>query len=525
MEKILRVILVLVLIALLYLQVQSLFVAPVPDSIRWYGDESWLMTEALATVETGKLHHPVALSSTLSEPKSILFISVPWVRTLVYGIPAYFAFPGSNPVDVGRVVSFVTALVLLAIMLWIVARKTHSVTLALTATVILVASKAFFFASHSARYDLLTGSIVLVIAVWTASDRFRTALRYRRWFWLAFGSLTLAIGLPVYLYLYLAAIGVAAFVYYGGWREWQSWLYTLVGVAASTVVAVVIQLLMTGSVSIWSASQHQAEISDVTRDIPVFRIFSLSAQLAVLMRRVEISWAEAPWLFLTLPILIWSVAGRSRRSLLAISALVAAIMWYFFQRPHPAYMMHMLPLVLVATIVSIGSLKKTWVTNSVAGAAIILSVLSGIWMGMVAWGNGHRWSKDSEEALAALSNTIDRSGNKKPLVMVEAAANKALLTDTTIRLMTTHFQFFPDSVQNIEATLKQNGVDYAILFNSASYGYDRNGIDPLVKSVKENGDLVSIKRGSFFDIGRDDYDNLTLKEPSLDTFFLYRMRK
>ena len=53
------------LLLLIVMQARSLFVFPVPDSIRWFGDESWLMTESIATVETGTVHHPHALSSTL----------------------------------------------------------------------------------------------------------------------------------------------------------------------------------------------------------------------------------------------------------------------------------------------------------------------------------------------------------------------------------------------------------------------------------------------------------------------------
>jgi hypothetical protein len=108
--------------------------------------------------------------------------------------------------------------------------------------------------------------------------------------------------------------------------------------------------------------------------------------------------------------------------------------------------------------------------------------------------------------------------------MSEAASMKALLTEPGIRLMSTHFQFFPEHPgESIDSTMRRAGVHYVILFNAAMYGYDRNAIDPLVRTVKANSDLVATRVGRFFDI-QDDYIDIATAPPPLDTFFLYRVR-
>jgi hypothetical protein len=99
-----------------------------------------------------------------------------------------------------------------------------------------------------------------------------------------------------------------------------------------------------------------------------------------------------------------------------------------------------------------------------------------------------------------------------------------LLANRSARPMSTHFQFFPERKESIEETMTRTGVDFVLLFNTANYGYDRNAIDPLVKTVKANSELVGIAAGEFFDIGKKYF--IADEAPSgLDTFFLYRVRK
>jgi hypothetical protein len=524
LQRSLSIVLAILLGIVLAIQASSLFVLPVPDSIRWFGDESWLMSEAIATVETGELHHPLALSSTLAEPKGLFLINTPWLRTLVYGVPAFLAFPASNPVDTGRLVSFIIGLITLASLVYLVRRRTGDFTLALCAALLLASSQAYLFASHSARFDVLTGLIVLLVGAWVTSNRFASSSSAKQIALLAGVCLFLAIGLPVHLYFHLIGLGMLALALNGRWRDKRTWIGMGLAVAAASGLAMLLQFVITGHASIWDPTSHQAEIGDVSRDIPILKLFSLSSQLSVLDKNASLMWDEAPWLFAAIPIFIWAIAKRS--SHIAIAAMISLVVWYFLQRPHPAYLAHVVPLCAFAAILVydqvVGKIRRSRIALAVAVALLAMLNISFL---LEAYANGQELTKRSRLALVALSSKMERSKGK-PLVLVEASVTKHFLSDTSIRLMTTHFQFFPKQKESIEATMKRNGVDYAILFNTANYGYDRNAIDPLVRTIQNNGDLIGSMSGAYFDIGRD-YSTRTGGQAPLttDTILLYKMRK
>lgn len=521
---------VLILVLLLAMQARSLFVFPVPDSIRWFGDESWLMTESIATVETGTVHHPHALSSTLNAPKAFLPVGAAWLRTAIYGVPGYLFYPDINPVHVGRFVTWVLSLILAGASLWIVRKHTGSTVYGLAAALILVSTLSFFYSSHSARPDLLKGLIILLIASWMCSDRFKQRLTTSKWFVAALISLICAIWLPFHLYFHLIAICGSLFILYGGYRSRSSWFWVVAGVVAALALTAVVQYAFSGELLLSGPEGHKAEFNDVTRDIPLLRIFSLGAQFSVLQRRAEMLWTEAPLMFALIPVVCF-VLWNGRREIsnryhlrMLVCASVALLVWYFLQRIHPAYTIQMLPLFILAATIAISRMHlPRWV---ILGACVVVSVVTIVSMteSTPAARNGADWTNANEEAIAKLRSRIVAVGSSKPLVMVEASATMPLLSDTTIRLMTTHFQFFPIYDDSIEQTLDRHGVDYCILFNTAHYGYDRNAIDPLVRTIKSRGDLIGSEAGDFFDIGKDYFDPHPHRL-NLDTLFLYRLRE
>jgi hypothetical protein len=523
LEKVLRYTLGVLLLVLLVVQALSLYVFPVHDSIRWFGDESWLMTESIAMVETGELHHPHALSSTLSEPKGILFISVPWLRMLLYGVPASLMYPDANPIDVGRTVSWLFSLGLLAIVYWLVKTRTHDALLALTGVLLLAATDAFLFSAHSARYDVLVGLFLLFACAWLSSDRFAELQPAWGAALASFTLLTLAIALPVSLYFYLAVVGMIAFLMLGAHRRLKGWGGAFAGIAGAVGIAALLSLAINGGVAPWSSSQHQGEIGDVTRDIPILHILSLHAQLATLYRNAEIVAAGAPWSFLAVPLLLWTVI-RWRCERLALFGVASIIVWYLLQRPHPAYLVHVVPLVLCASFITLhrSGWNRKALRYALAGLAICYALMNTARFS-IASSNAENWSVQRSEAMKRISASIDRT-SRKPLVMVEATANGALLADTSIQLMTTHFQFFPKQKQTVSEVIDREGVDYVVIFNAANYGYDRSARDPLVRTVRERSELVRVETGEFFDIDRS-YFEIHTAQPALDTLFLYKITK
>jgi hypothetical protein len=488
------------------------------------------MTESMSTVETGTVHHPHALSSTLNAPKAFLPVGAAWLRTAVYGVPAYLLYPSVNPVIVGRTVTWLLSLVLTLLVIFIVKKRSGEINYGLLAALILVASSNFFFASHSARPDLLKGLIILLVSAWLSRDSFVSDPSRRKWFAVTFVALLSAIWLPFHLYFHHIAICGVAFILYRAYREREAWLWVVLGVVASLVVTAAVQYLLSGELLLSGPEGHKAEFNDVTRDIPALRIFSLSAQHSVLQRRIEMLWDEASLMFLLVPIafaLIWryrkNLSGSSHARLICF-ALASLIVWYFMQRIHPAYTIQMLPLFVTAVVVGVSVIKLNKLAQGVACAVVI--VIAGVSLvgSLPAADNGRRWTEANERAVKDLRSKITPVSGEKPLVMVEASASMPLLNDTSIQLMSTHFQFFPIYDETISQTIDRHGVDYCILFNTAHYGYDRNAIDPLVKTIQSRSDLIGVQAGDFFDISKD-YFHWQTAQPHSDTLFLYKLRK
>lgn len=529
-KRSLTAVLTIVLLLLLVMQARSLFVFPVPDSIRWFGDESWLMTESIATVRTGTVHHPHALSSTLNAPKAFLPVGAAWIRTAIYGVPGYLLYPEVNPIHVGRGVTWLLSLVLVGLTMWLVRRRTGETVYGLLASIILVSTLSFFFSSHSARPDLLKGLIILLIAAWIASETFVQNTSQRKWFSITLVSLICAIWLPFHLYFHLIAICGVAFVLYNGYRDRQAWMWIMLGIIAALGMTAVVQYTFSGELLLSGPEGHRAEFSDVTRDIPILRVLSLSAQLSVLERRSEMLWTEAPIMFLLIPLSAfvlwkarWRIAEQYHSRILAF-ALASLFGWYFLQRIHPAYTIQMLPLFIASAMIVLPTLRLPRVMTALGTAlVVVLAFVSGS-QSLPATENGALWTKENESAIRQLRSRIETGPGQKPLVMVEASASMPLLSDTSIQLMTTHFQFFPIYDDTIGQTIDRHGVDYSILFNTAHYGYDRNTIDPLVRTIQDRGDLIGVEAGDFFDISKD-YFEPNQARLRADTLFLYKLRK
>jgi hypothetical protein len=479
------------------------------------------MPESMALAKTGQLYHPNALASTLVAPKTFLFISFPWLRAITYGHPAVWLYPEVNPVDVGRAVSWIISLILVGVIALIVRKRTRDLSIALATAIALVASNSFFFASHSARPDVFVGFIVLLSAIafsqWKRND-------YKRWFWLGFVSLLLCIGLPIHLFFYLFAIGVIAFIAQRAWRQPKAFIGVILGPLLAILLVFALQQAFEGDVQ--AGSSNATEFADVTRDIPLLKPFSLSVQRTAFEKHFMLVAEEAPLLLLIVPLVLYFLWRRKEEQSsdrdLVLFAIVGLFIWYFVQRPHPAYLMHIWPLALVAGVLQLQSHRIMRI--SFVALACVAAVITVIFSGF-ARSHGSELTHANEKAVHELAAIIRSEHRQDRLVMSEAASMKMLLTEPCIRLMSTHFQFFPEHPgEAIDSTMQRTGVDYVILFNAARYGYDRNAIDPLVRTVKANSDLVATRVGRFFDI-QDDYIDIATAPPLLDTFFLYRVRK
>src|SRR5665213_1616735 len=170
--------LVVLVILMLAAQARLLYVFPQPDSARWWGDETGQMLELRTELEGGFARIPTGLGSSVAITNGLVRGNS-WLAAVVYGVPAIIFSSETDLVTIGRTVTFVLALLLLFV-LYSMLRKFHAPPLlAIFATLLLVSTRSFFFASHAARLDIAAGLTVLGF-VWYLASRYER-FREGRW--------------------------------------------------------------------------------------------------------------------------------------------------------------------------------------------------------------------------------------------------------------------------------------------------------------------------------------------------------
>ena len=155
-------VLVIVVLVFFYLSCRSLYVFPVPDSYRWYGDETqtWMLLGWKNLLAHGRLTVPIALGSTLEQAQGLLLGSS-WVPAVCYGLPQLVLSKEIDPITIGRSVTMAFALATLLVIGGTSYRLRLPTSARLLTLALLVTTRSFTFASHSARYDMMTGFAVV----------------------------------------------------------------------------------------------------------------------------------------------------------------------------------------------------------------------------------------------------------------------------------------------------------------------------------------------------------------------------
>ncbi|HEY3874975.1 MAG TPA: hypothetical protein VGM92_05835, partial [Candidatus Kapabacteria bacterium] len=212
-------IVVLSIVTLIFLAMSghTLYDFPVPDSYRWYGDETqtWMLLGWKNLLLHGKMIVPVALESTLTQSPG-LFLGSSWFTAIWYGVPLILAPTHVDPVTVGRTVSFVIGLITLGTMAYTGYKLGVFSSILALAIALIVTTRAFTFASHSARYDIITTFAVLAfisffalrVAHGNGSTR-RQGTRFAFWYGLAGLLVLLTISPHVSVLLFFPVIFIA----------------------------------------------------------------------------------------------------------------------------------------------------------------------------------------------------------------------------------------------------------------------------------------------------------------------------
>lgn len=520
LERIVGVVLLALAAIVFFAEARSVFVAPQPNSVRWFGDETWLMLEAKQHITTGVLSYPLALGTSLTEHKGLL-LGVSWLSSGLYGIPV--ALSAAEPVDVGRMVSLILAAIAATALFGCARVLGARMWIAALSVVMLVANRSFLFTSHSARPDMLAGLVVMLV--------FSVGLRWleigRRFSpqqSLILGVATVFIMLSSSIHL-LTLVGPLALFFairIGVFSTARSAFAFISGALLILAVLAGVYYGTTGTLALLGEHGTHVQFGDVLTSIPILRPFSRSVQIANIVIRAKQVWAEAPQALIVLPLaLVALIVARP-----AVTSLVAAftavfLSWLLLQGAEVHYLMHIVPVMILVAAV----LWTRIVTPRAEIEALTAVILAGVLTILTirdsnsALAEGTRIARSNDRAVggvfAAVAEDWQRPG--LPVIVTEPAALEGLLK-YPVCLSTDHFISFPKYDLPIDSYLDTIGVDYVVLYNSTAYPKNRPASDPFYQAVRARGQLVDLETGTIGDFGRDYFTRSNFR----DTLLVFR---
>ncbi|MFI5201944.1 MAG: hypothetical protein ACHQNE_06125 [Candidatus Kapaibacterium sp.] len=520
MRRILPFVLLLMAAVLLASQLRSLFVFPEPNSLRWFGDETWLMTEATQQITTGVVRYPLAIGSQLEHGKGVV-LGMTWLSAVLYGLPAWIA--DHDPVAVGRSVTAVLA-VLLLISLYVSSRMLGASRMASAiAVLLLISTRSFFFASHSARPDLLAGMIVLLaVAIGVKYSERIPIIAHSQLWWFVYGAvfLFLAVSSSIHLLTLLAPLALVFYFWFtqSGSRIRPA-LISVAGMMSMLGVLIFVYYLANGSLELFPKSASQ--FHDVLHSIPILRPFSRSVQVANIVTRMKQIIAEAP-VVLLLPLIVPFVWRRGDRHTLAIASILAGLSWLLLEGSEVNYLIHVLPLMFLGFAIALSRLTERWDHVWIPFMAIAIVVFIFGWRDSErAFVNGSAIEASNKEAAKIIEARITSTwlNSAKPHVLTEPPMLDRLSHDTSIQIMTDHFLSFPLRIEPLDSFFAREHVNYAVLYNSQSYPKDRPRDDPFYQGVARSGQLITRYIGESGDVGRGYFDHSNWR----DTVLLFKL--
>jgi hypothetical protein len=492
----------------------SLYTTPHADSYLWWGDESWLMLEFRSQIVTGYFHHPFAFGSSLHTTSGLLFSNM-WLTAVIYGIPAAIART-VDIVSLGRTITAVLSLILLAATYWSARRAEAGRVAAALAIVLVVTTRTFYLTSHSARYDIVSALIILIFftRLLTLSRR---GLTIRESF---LAGLTLTGSLLISVHVLLAmAFAVPLVIVFRSDDRWRSIAAFALGVAIPIVVFALIAFA-SGAHSLFGYSGTSGFYNQV-QNVPALRLFSRSVQLANLQQRLAMALQLAgPLTLLTAcSFIVLVIPGLRRRRSLPMWWLPIAVIlsWLLFESSAPtSYLIYVIPVLAVSVAVLVSVLPA----GMLAVVALIPTILLPF---SISNANdlGRMLTNENDTAVQAAADFIHSHPQPGPVLTINLGVHKLL--DIGLPIMTTQFIEFPATATTPDSILRQNGVRYVLLYQSALHPDYMREILPLTRVTHARGTMVFSRVAPITDIARDYFSPgatiTALKYP--DTLQLY----
>jgi hypothetical protein len=534
--------LVLLTIFTLYRQTVSLAVFPIANATRWYSDESWVMEEAISQIQHGVVTYPHARASTLQYSKGLL-LGTTWLSAVLYGIPAVLAPLGSDIVFIGRIVSLVLSILTLCFLYYFLRRLGSPPILGALAMLVVATTRANFIASHCARPDILAGLIVLLVIGYFSIQRSKGFVPSSSRWWFSFGVTIMALAWTssVHLLTLLGPLALWIMFAFSAFKKPSYYLSAVLGAISLAAILAIVYFLTTSGITFLGSTSHGLQFDFIIQETPILRPFSRSVQLANLVIRLKLFASEAPGVLvlagLDIILLIWlkikhrgiELFSATERFVFSSTAVVM-LSWLYLQIASETYTAHILSVLVFAMCLLLARLLPRIATGKMLAPIAALCGLALGYIGMrdaaTAAVSGGLLSGNNRIAMVSIVQEIKADarahGISKPLVVVETPALHEIQTDTGLEVMTDHFSGFRTSNAPLLDILKNQHVDYAVLYNSNRYPKNRYQLDEFFQTVTRSSDLIAKRSSPLFDMGISYFDS---GDRAMDTLLLYRLRR
>ena len=529
----------LALLLLLIFQTNYLPFHPLPDSLMWWGDESWRMLSARDLLLTGRPVIAEAYGSTLSQNIGLVGASS-WLTHLVYGIPIVLAGKGADIILIGRWISLLVGILTLGILWKLLKHLKFSTEWSLFGLLLFATTDAFLFASHSARPDMMTAfgvTFFLYAAIKVLERDESKNLQPSDLFWI---SVIWSAG-PL-LYIHVAPLTLLAFLYLlwkvKCWRSLSRLTAIVFGGLLGASLWLVPYLLLTKSTSLFGPTDGRTvQYNFVVMTMPLFHLLSPRVE------EVNIYWRLIQWsvraraLMILLAIVGASffvrrlrgirtpILPKSHRKLLVLAAL-CVFSTFIVQGSAVFYMSHIMPaLVLLGIIpwhgyqqsrIEVGGRPKNYLLrpNAIYASVIVLYAIATL--AVEGSGSGSA-AKEMRRGVTELSAASHRAlpGLRHPRIFVDQGETAWLLQDTSIDLMTHHFLLFQITLSNlyppiIDSVLAAQHVDFLMINNRES---------DLMSYARFHLPIEAMHTGVMHE------RNMNSEKVEIDTVFLFRAPK
>ncbi len=531
--------LLIISVVVFAVQLHTLDTVPVYDSVRWGGDETWLMREFVNQIQHGTLQYPESFGGAI-RTNGVLAGSM-WGNALIYGVPGIVFYPHFDFASIGRSVTALLSLLLIGSLYFISRSLRVSPLVCALGVMFMVLSQGFVWASHSARYDILTGLVLLWYCYYLSKVNIANALQMR---------LAGALGIFIVCFsphlLTLGAGGTIVFLFaHSIWKRPAALFSWLAGFMIAVAILVVLYFVGSGEFSLFGRGGKAGIFSFVLNEVPILRPFSRNVQLSNLQERIVLFKADLPGMLVVLPIaallmLTYIIRNRkhgkqeknvqvthspNQRFWLGCTVL-CTLSWLLLEGSRPYYLFHIVPLLVIGSMIAFDIWGKLFSKRSFGQWTPVVSMVFGISLGIShAIPNatlGNAIAHDQQLAITRLLNEAAVSAPRKSRILVDVAGLDRALVDTSREVLTLDmFQPPADRTQLVDK-LYANSIDYVILRSSTVGTPFEPGRALLPHVIDSIGVVRDSALGLFYDDGRSYNADLSiLMKQGLDTLRLY----